>query len=151
MSRRVFFEKSVEIWKEHPINGVGPEGFGSASGTNQQAHTLYGQVISELGTLGIIALGCLLFCYVINRKEMIRLHFNHPEMHHRFTYQLSQAVGVAVVLLLIGGVGGHNLFRYSWLWYGAFQAVALQLARQSLGSAAFSSRSYPTLRPIRQY
>jgi hypothetical protein len=26
-------------------------------------------------------------------------------------------------------LGGHNLFRYNWLWLGAFQAIALKCAQ----------------------
>jgi len=30
------------------------------------------------------------------------------------------------------GWGAHNLYRYTWLWFGAFQAVALNCSRQQL-------------------
>ena len=31
---------------------------------------------------------------------------------------------MAVLLLLFEGNFGHNLLRYSWLWYGAFLIIA---------------------------
>ena len=31
---------------------------------------------------------------------------------------------VSVLMLLLMGWGGHNLFRYTWLWYGGFLIIA---------------------------
>ena len=42
-----------------------------------------------------------------------------------FPRQLTHAISIAVLLLLLMGWGGHNLFRYTWLWYGGFQLIAL--------------------------
>ena len=28
------------------------------------------------------------------------------------------------------GAGGHNLYRYNWMWFGAFQAIAVYVARR---------------------
>ena len=41
-----------------------------------------------------------------------------------------RSTSLAVVLLLLMGLGGHNLYRYTWLWFGAFQAVALDCLRR---------------------
>jgi hypothetical protein len=27
--------------------------------------------------------------------------------------------------MLLMGFSGHNLYRYTWLWFGAFQVIAL--------------------------
>ena len=51
-----------------------------------------------------------------------------------FLYHVSRAVFLNVLLLLLMGWAGHNLFRYNWLWFAAFQAVALHCIR--LQSAA---------------
>ena len=45
-------------------------------------------------------------------------------------YHVARNGWTAVVLLLFMGLGGHNLFRYNWLWFGAFQLIALHIARQ---------------------
>jgi len=34
------------------------------------------------------------------------------------------------------GLGGHNLYRYTWLWFGAFQAIALDCMRRSAPETA---------------
>jgi hypothetical protein len=38
-------------------------------------------------------------------------------------------------LLLFEGNFGHNLFRYSWLWYGGFLIIARHCVQQRLASA----------------
>ena len=48
-SREVFFSMAVDIWQEHPVFGVGPEGFGSESGTGMQSHSLYAKTICGIG------------------------------------------------------------------------------------------------------
>ena len=42
---------------------------------------------------------------------------------------------MAVILLLFIGLAGHSLYRYTWLWFGAFQAIGLMFfgkAREEL-------------------
>jgi hypothetical protein len=34
------------------------------------------------------------------------------------------------------GIGGHNLYRYNWLWFGAFQLAALGIARRRAAAEA---------------
>ena len=43
-------------------------------------------------------------------------------------FTLPSAVGVAVFLLLFMGNFGHNLFRFTWLWYGGFLIIARHCA-----------------------
>jgi hypothetical protein len=45
-------------------------------------------------------------------------------------------VNLTVLLLLLMGLGGHNLYRYTWLWFGAFQAIALDCMRRSAPETA---------------
>ena len=35
-----------------------------------------------------------------------------------------------VILLLFFGLSGHNLLRYQWVWFAAFQAVAVHCVRR---------------------
>jgi hypothetical protein len=54
------------------------------------------------------------------------------------------------VLLLLQGFGGHNLFRYTWLWYGAFQGIAMHcLACRAAEAtdAGFEEQPWTSLHP----
>jgi len=116
----------VKIWKENPIFGCGPGNFGKARGYELQSHQLYGQILGEIGTVGAIAFAFLLWAFYANWRCVRRLAANMPALRTTLEYRLITAVMVTVGLLLFMGFGGHNLFRYTWLWYGAFQAIALQ-------------------------
>jgi hypothetical protein len=34
--------------------------------------------------------------------------------------------------MLVKGYGDHNLYRYTWLWFGAFQAISVSILRQKV-------------------
>jgi len=65
-------KQGFKVFKKHPALGIGPANFqhswpGTEWGYN--AHTLYGQIIGELGIAGVCAFGLLVFAlYSINRK-----------------------------------------------------------------------------------
>jgi O-antigen ligase len=119
------FKIGVQLWRDNPILGIGPGAFSKASGTGMQAHNLYGQLLSELGTFGALALMGILLAFLANTVEMRRICRQFPERPQGFPLRVSMAVTISVLLLLFMGLAGHNLYRYTWMWFGAFQAIAL--------------------------
>ena len=97
-----------------------------AAGDSQrdESHNLYGQLMGETGTLGGVAFASILVCFVVNLRAIRKVRKAHPEWANDLIFQLPKAIGVAVFLLLLMGVFGHNLFRFSWLWYGGFVIIA---------------------------
>ena len=100
-----------------------------------QAHNLYGQTLGELGICGGVALAMVVLAFFVNVRRARQIVRRGLPAVGIFPYQVSLAVGTAVVLLLFMGWGGHNLFRYHWLWYGAFQVVALHCLKQEAEAA----------------
>jgi O-antigen ligase len=131
-SRIVFFWQAVGLWSEHPVFGVGPGAFGTAMGHGTQAHSLYGQVLAELGTAGGIALLAIILGFCVNMRQAWRFRRARPELGGSFLYRTCLAAFVTIPLLLLLGLGGHNMFRYTWLWYGAFQVIALRLLQEHI-------------------
>jgi O-antigen ligase len=120
-----------DIWMNHFLTGAGPSTFALASGTGLQAHNLYAQTMSEMGLLGIISLSALSVCFFLNARDIGRLYKQHPWWEKDFTYHVGTTATVfAVVLLLFMGTAGHNLFRYNWIWFGAFQICARRVAQK---------------------
>ena len=52
-------------------------------------------------------------------------------------YLVARSVFLTVVLMLLMGCAGHNLYRYNWQWFAAFGAIALHCARTRV--AAYDS------------
>lgn len=129
------FTDGVRLWKDNPLCGVGPGTFGQAVGGGFQAHNLYGQVLGELGTLGAIGLVAIVAGFFGNALETRRVRLTLQDAVSPFSSRLSFAIASTVVFLLIMGWGGHNLYRYNWLWFGAFQAIAISCIRAPAASS----------------
>jgi hypothetical protein len=106
-----------------------PRAFDFATGRMGGAHNLYGQILSELGTLGVLTFGALVVCFALNWLEVKRAYQNHSEWPRDFSFYVSRAIGVILVLLLLLGWSGHTLYRYNWQWFAAFQAIAVCCVR----------------------
>jgi len=122
------FWNGVALWQKNPIVGVGPA-FGIATGKGFQSHHLYGQVLGELGTVGAIAFACLVGSFGLNYLDVRRLTRQNPLLRGSFSARVILAGTTGVLMLLFFGFGGHNLYRYNWLWFGAFEAIALYCLR----------------------
>ncbi len=123
-------EAGYEAWSRSPLLGQGPGSFMFATGRNIKAHNLYLQAFTELGLLGAAALAGLLVCYVLNGWEARRFYRKHPDQPRGIPYHVTRSALISMVLLLFVGCAGHNLFRYHWYWFAAFQVVALHCIRR---------------------
>jgi O-antigen ligase len=132
MGRLAGLLDGIKLWGKSPLTGFGPGSFGKAVGHGFQAHNLYGQTLGELGSLGALALAGMVLAFLLNGLESRRRHRGYPAGQVDFPYEVSRAVSVCVILLLIMGCGGHNLYRYTWLWFGAFQAIAIGCMRKRI-------------------
>ena len=125
------FRDGLRLWGEYKLLGVGPGAFGTATGTGFESHHLYGQVLGELGTLGAVAFGSVLAAFLANALDARRLCQQHGCQQSDFAVRVVGATSLTVGLMLLLGLAGHNLYRYTWLWCGAFQAIALSCLQQS--------------------
>lgn len=135
-----------DIWMSSFFTGTGPSTFALASRTGLQAHNLYAQTMSEMGLLGIISLIAMSTCFFLNARDVRRLYAAHPWWQKDFTYHTAFTGTIfAIILLLFMGTAGHNLFRYNWIWFSAFQIAAQRIAqRRALGEAV----SVPVYVPV---
>lgn len=118
------FFTGMELWAAYPLTGIGPGAWRPCTGSLIESHNLYGQLVGETGTLGAIAFLSILGCFAWNLLAVRRDRLAHPERRSDLVYTLSSAVGVSVFLLMFMGNFGHNLFRFTWLWYGGFLIIA---------------------------
>jgi len=126
----------IDVWRNNMAFGVGPGCYVRIEGNTHQTHQLYGQILSELGTLGAIAYLCLVAAILSNHLDAHRLCYRMKSLGREkdalYLYRVSFGVTWAVFLLLLLGMGGHNAFRFTWVWYAAFQAIAVELLRQKV-------------------
>ena len=127
------FLTGLDLWAANPLTGVGPGAWRPATGSAIESHNLPGQLVGELGTLGLLAFLAVLAGFAANGLRMRAIRRDHPEWSNHLIFQVSSATLVGVVLLLFMGNFGHNLFRYSWLWYGGFLLIARHCAEERLG------------------
>jgi O-antigen ligase len=121
-NRSRYFWIALDLFQERPLLGYGPGGFLQASGVNQAPHNVYGQVLSELGCLGALAF-CLILFGMAQNSHTALLHTSSPHMLARRT---ALAASAAVALALGMGWGLHFLYWHVWLWFAAFQVIALK-------------------------
>jgi O-antigen ligase len=113
-----------QLWANNPLSGIGPGAWRPATRSKIESHNLYGQLVGETGTLGLLAFLAILYCFWTNLRAIRRVRREVPAWQNDLVFTLPSAVGVAVFLLLFMGNFGHNLFRFTWLWYGGFVIVA---------------------------
>ncbi|QJW93473.1 O-antigen ligase family protein [Frigoriglobus tundricola] len=114
----------LEQWGNNPLTGIGPGAWRPANRVQIESHNLYGQIVGETGTLGLMAFLALLGCFGANLLTIRRIRRAVPAWENDLVFTLPSAIGVAVFLLLFMGNFGHNLFRFTWLWYGGFLIIA---------------------------
>lgn len=122
--RLLGLELGYKQWMNNPLSGIGPGAWRPANRVKIESHNLYGQLVGETGTLGLLAFLSLLGCFWANLRAIRRVRREVPEWSNDLVFTLPSAIGVAVFLLLFMGNFGHNLFRFTWLWYGGFLIIA---------------------------
>ncbi|MDB5312261.1 MAG: hypothetical protein JWO38_6463 [Gemmataceae bacterium] len=114
----------LELWQSSPLTGIGPGAWRPATRQPIESHMLYGQLLGETGTLGAMSFVAILACFWANLSAVRATRRLFPEHENDLVFGLPSAIGVAVFLLLFMGLFGHNLFRFTWLWYGGFLIIA---------------------------
>ncbi|MDR1382260.1 MAG: O-antigen ligase family protein [Planctomycetaceae bacterium] len=123
----------IRLFKKSPVYGFGPGSSVKYSPLKLQAHNLFGQVIGELGAIGLFSYIFLCFMFTINylaAKYYWKISSSLEIDSSPYYLVVIRAVFVASLLLLLLGLGAHNAFRYNWVWYAAFQAIAVGVLKK---------------------
>lgn len=147
-SRVVGLQLGLQLWANNPLTGCGPGAWRKATRSKLESHNLYGQVLGETGSLGALGLIAIVGLYWWNVRRVKQLYRANPEWAPDFACELARALGLALLLLLFLGNFGHNLFRYTWLWYGGFLIVTRFCVEQRLNWTPLADRHRHANRPI---
>ena len=144
-SRMVFFKLGMKIFAEHPIFGIGPDAFRQVNPTGLASHVLYAQALANHGLFGLAALLAFIYAFVANFIESRRLYLEDwMNENQKFLYYVVLATAIALLQLLFFGLGGHNFYRWTWLWYVAISALALRFQQEENTTETWTDEFHPT-------
>ncbi len=121
--RLVGLQMGLQMFGNNPLTGCGPGVWRKATNSKLESHNLYGQLLGEMGLVGAIPFVCLVVVFWLNARRVARLYREHPHWDRDFLFHLGRGLGLTLFFLLLLGAIGHNLFRYTWVWYGALLII----------------------------
>ncbi|MCL2118758.1 MAG: O-antigen ligase family protein [Planctomycetaceae bacterium] len=122
------FKVGMELYRKSPVYGFGPGNAQHYISSKLQTHNFLGQVAGEMGSIGLAAYAFLCFCFTTNylySRFYWKILTTRCPTADPWLFQVSQAIFLALILLLLMGLGSHNAFRYTWVWYAMFQSMAV--------------------------
>ena len=144
------------LWllQQSPVYGFGPGQAQLYTPHKLQTHNLIGQVAGELGGLGLLAYFVLCVSITVNffaSRLYWKVQSARDPASDPFMLLVSQAVLIGLFLLVLLGMGGHNAFRYTWIWFAVFQGYAVENLKRSTSAAIIKSDNWQrSLKPARR-
>jgi O-antigen ligase len=138
------YEVSWDIFVAHPLLGVGPGNWAAyraqrVDGNRHEPHNLAGQLLATQGLAGTIPFLLYLLASVTFALRVRRRGREAPSAWVRADARLGSVVAFTLLLLLVSGLGAHNLDRHAWYLLPALLA-ALPRPREEDGRGAGASR-----------
>lgn len=136
---RTRFELWTKAWLmfvDHPFTGVGincyqianPE-YSERTGLDAEpyhaSHSLYLQLLSNLGLPGLIAFAAFVVLAMRNLWRRIRWWREHDEWEFERVFLLGALIAMGA--LLVAGIFGHNLMRRQWYIFAAIGVAATRV------------------------
>jgi len=139
--RVIGFEVAMQMFVDRPILGVGAGDFAAAWWAKDlpysyhgekgwhQPHNLPGQLLAELGLLGAATFGYFVFT-LLRENRAARHQLAVLRSPPPLLMALGKAIVVVVIALFVGGLSGHNLYRYNWYLAGGLVALLCRMTEQ---------------------
>ncbi len=133
------WKAGVNMFIARPLTGVGVGNFAVAYGSGDysdrghwlKAHSLYVQLIAELGMAGVLTFVPLVF-YMMRRNFRLRKRLKEKQITDDAVKWISYAITCSVGALFFTSLFGHSLFRLHWYWCCGLTVILWSLAdRQS--------------------
>ena len=125
------YRVGFRMFRENPVLGVGPGNWSvyrvrRIDGNKLKAHNLTGQLLATRGGLGTMTfIGFLVATLLYGWREMRRRRHAKTGWDHGVR-GLCYACMFGYALLLISGLGAHNLERPHWAWLSALMIAAVE-------------------------
>lgn len=143
----------ISMMVRRPLLGVGIGNYPIARGRwfnwSIWAHNHYGQLMGELGLLGLITWGGLIFFTVKGARDIRKnAEAHYPEKKDRpFIYYLALAVETATYTRLILGMSTHSMHIFFWYLNAGMMVTCLRIAQRdyAIGEDADRKQENPHL------
>jgi len=116
-----------DMFKQNPVTGVGVGNFaivhGTSSGHWLNVHSLYFQLLSEMGLVGVISFAVFVGSVFRQNWLLLRQSKRIPNCPAWFRHY-PLACNIAFLGLLLAGYSSHNLGRDTWYFLAALSAAA---------------------------
>jgi probable O-glycosylation ligase (exosortase A-associated) len=129
-NRILSWRGGIAMFESNPITGIGPGDYTYANGVKfwpgagtkhfLNAHSLYFQLLGELGLVGIFTFGGYLIC-VFRLNFRLRKQLEQRDTS-RFLRQLPTLFTIILFQVLFAGYAAHSLYRTVWFVVGAMAA-----------------------------
>ncbi len=124
-----------EMLQDEPVLGVGPGNWAAyrmrrVDGSQLMPHNMAGQLLATLGGAGAATFLAYLVSVVSLALGARRREAGAAGPWSRAVHGLAGAVLLSLLLLLVSGVGAHNVDRASWYLVPAFLCVALRAGKE---------------------
>lgn len=120
------------MFKDNPLTGVGVGEFANASGMKYwpgqggrhwlNAHSLYVQVVAELGLLGAVTFAIFLI-YLLRLNRSISQRLGELADCAGWLRLFPRACTASLLVLLFAGYSSHDLYRPTWYMLAALSAA----------------------------
>ncbi len=145
MGRIEGFKAGLDIFRRHPLAGIGLGNFKDVrarqfDGSSLSPHNLLAEILSETGLAGAAGFLILILGILGPARSLGKLAAASPDARTGLLAGLGVACRNAIWLMLLAGLGGHNLIRYNWTWLAAFVHLGYDLARRRAAAAAARGR-----------
>lgn len=117
-----------QMMVKRPILGVGPGCYPIARGTwfgwSLWAHNLYGELMGDLGLMGLVASYKFLKNYMVTACRILKESTADPVVGN-----ICKAVLVATIVRLVLGMGSHSLYIFFWYFLAGIVVVVARHIR----------------------
>ena len=135
IARWTLIKRSIAIFLEHPILGVGLGNFVVESFREYNrwipTHCLYTEVLAELGIMGFCLFICIIVKTLLNLKET-KLILKEVNLENSFLDRMASAVIAFLYIRLIVGFFSHSLVPNFWWLAGGLSVLLLRVAINNL-------------------
>ncbi len=151
------FLAAWQMAEDRPVTGVGignflPYRVALGDGVALVAHNLPGQILGEMGWLGLLAFAWLVWVLWRNTVRLEQdahsaategdLSVSEAEIYR----SLAQSIRLTLALGLLFGLSLHNGLRYNWIWMAALASLGLEFCQRQVEHGVQSSREGQTSR-----